>query len=105
MAGARSERLTRLRHDPRPFLLGCNADAELFGFLEFRASPRPSNNQISLRADRSRGARTEALGLGFGFVAAHGFEAAGEDDRLAAPFGLPGVADKRLGRDFRQQII
>src|SRR5205814_768566 len=66
---------------------------------------RSSHDQVGLRADRSRRARAEALGLGLGLVAAHRLEAPGEDDRLAAPFGLLGIADEWQRGDFRQQIV
>src|SRR5947209_12356892 len=89
--------LLSLSHDPRPFFFVDHTDAKLRGFLELRPSSRSRDDQIGLRADRARRARAEAFGLGLGFVAAHCFEATGEDDGLAAPFGLLRVADKRPG--------
>src|SRR4051812_6931390 len=82
--------------DLRPIFFADHPDAELLRFLELRASSRAGHNEIGLSAHRCRRPRTEAFGLCLGFVAAHGLETAGEDDRLAAPLGLPGVADKGL---------
>src|SRR6185369_1004955 len=94
-----------LRDDLRPIGFADYADAELFGFLELRACTRARDDQIGLGTDRARRARAEAFGLGLGLVAAHGFEGAGEDDGLAGPFGLLGVADERRGRHFGQEIV
>src|SRR5688572_11464112 len=86
----------RLGDDLRPFLLADHADSKLFGFLELRAGAGTGDDQVGLGADRARRARAEPLRLSLGLVAAHRLEAAGEDDGLAAPFGLAGQTDERL---------
>src|SRR5689334_16800153 len=92
-------------HDPRPVRFVDDADAELLGFLELGAGAGAGDHEIRLRADRTRGPRAEPLRLRLGFVAAHGLEAAGEDDRLAAPFGLFRVADEGLRRYLRKEVV
>src|ERR1043165_5313553 len=83
-----SPRALSVRYDPCPFGFVDHAHAEFLGLLELRSRARPGDDQVGLGAHRSRRACAEAFGLGLGFVAAHRFEAAGEDDRLAAPLGL-----------------
>src|SRR6478672_6857607 len=103
-----SKRCTRklaFRDDLRPLGFIDYPNPELFGFLELRTCAGSGDDQVRLRANRACSAGAEALRLRLGFVAAHGFEAAGEDDGFAGPFGLLGVADEWLGRILRQQIV
>ena len=74
-------------------------------FLSFEPAPGPGDDQIGLGADRARRPRAEPLGLGLGLVAAHGLEAAGEDDGLAGPSVSRRVADERLRARPPQQIV
>src|SRR3954451_23153490 len=104
MAGAGAEPLS-LRHDPRPFVLVDHPHAEFLSLLELRPRAGPGDDKVGLGADRADRACAEPLGLRLGFVTAHGFEAAGEDDRLAAPLGLFHVADKGPWSYFGKQVV
>src|SRR3954470_12052993 len=93
------------RDDLSPFGFADYADAQLFGLLELRTGPRPRDDKVGLGADRAGRAGAEALGLRLGFVAAHRFQAAGEDDRLARPLGLLRVADERLRGHLGEKVV
>src|SRR4051812_43857392 len=104
MAGARPPVLSG-SYDLSPLGFVDHPDSEFFRLLQLRACPRARNHEVRLGAHGTSRARAETFGLRLGFVAAHGFEAAGEDDCLAAPLGPFGVADVRLWRDLREQIV
>ena len=91
--------------DRGPARLVDHFDPEFGGLLHLRSRARPCDEEIGLGAHRSAGLRAQPLGLRLGLVAAHGFELAGEDHRLARDGAALRFHLEARRRDLRQDIV